>query len=155
MDICILQKKDPETIAKLNRVVQEKHRKLFPNSFKEYDYMSALQAIKSFLDREESLSFIIYFQEEPIGYATVFERRYEENPFRRSYTSIVIDQMCVKREFQRKGVGSRLIYTIRDFAKQKGIDKLELSVWNQNEESKSFYIRMGFRTMIEYMRMEL
>jgi hypothetical protein len=66
MDICILQKKDPETIAKLNRDVQEKHLKLFPNSFKEYDYLSILKAIKSFLDREESLSFIAYFQEETI-----------------------------------------------------------------------------------------
>jgi GNAT superfamily N-acetyltransferase len=155
MDICILQKKDPETIAKLNRDVQEKHLKLFPNSFKEYDYLSILKAIKSFLDREESLSFIAYFKEEPIGYATVFERKYEENPFRKRYTSIVIDQMCVKKEFRAKGVGSRLVTTIRDYAKQRGIDKLELSVWNQNEEAKSFYIRMGFSTLIDYMRMKI
>ncbi len=155
MDITIVQKKDPEIIAKLNRDVQEKHLKLFPNSFKEYDYASVLEATRSFLDKEECWSFVAYFQEEPIGYATVFERKFEENPFRKSYTSLVIDQMCVKRKFQKKGVGNRLVSTIRDFAKQKGIDKLELSVWNQNEESKSFYIRMGFRTMIEYMRMEL
>ena len=134
---------------------RKKHLKLFPNSFKEYDYASVLEATRSFLDKEECWSFVAYFQEEPIGYATVFERKFEENPFRKSYTSLVIDQMCVKRKFQKKGVGNRLVSTIRDFAKQKGIDKLELSVWNQNEESKSFYIRMGFRTMIEYMRMEL
>ena len=155
MNITILQKKDPVTIAKLNRDVQEKHLELFPNSFKEYDYLSVLEAIKSFLDREESLSFIVYLQEEPIGYATLFKKKYEENPYRKSYTSIVIDQMCVKKEFRRKGVGSRLVSTIRDFAKQQGIDKLELSVWNQHEEAKSFYIGMGFHTLIDYMRMEI
>jgi hypothetical protein len=61
MDICILEKKDPETIAKLNRDVQEKHLELFPNSFKEYDYLSILEAIKSFLEIEEYSSFIAYF----------------------------------------------------------------------------------------------
>ena len=155
MNITILQKKDPVTIAKLNRDVQEKHLELFPNSFKEYDYPSVLEAIRSFLDREELLSFIVYLQEEPIGYATLFEKKYEENQYRKSYTSIVIDQMCVKKEFRRKGVGSRLVSTIRDFAKQQGIDKLELSVWNQNEEAKSFYKGMGFNTLIDYMRMEI
>jgi len=155
MDVAIIHKKDPETIAKLNRDVQEKHLKLFPNSFKEYDYASVLEAIKSFLDKEESRSFIAYFHDEPIGYATVFNRKYEENPFRKSYTSLVIDQMCVKKEFCGKGVGSRLVSTIRDFAKQQGIDKLELSVWNRNEEAKSFYIGMGFHTLIDYMRIEI
>ena len=150
-----MQKKDPVTIAELNRDVQEKHLELFPNSFKEYDYPSVFKTIKSFLDREETHSFIVYLQEEPIGYATIFEKEYQENPFRKSYTSLVIDQMCVKKEFRRKGVGSRLVSTIRDFAKQRGIDKLELSVWNQNEEAKSFYARMGFSTLIDYMRMEI
>jgi len=155
MDVTIVQKKDPETVAKLNRDVQEKHRKLFPDSFKEYDYVSILEAIKSSLEKEEYRSFIAYFQEEPIGYATVFERKYEENPFRKNYISLVIDQMCVKKEFRGKGVGSLLVSTIGDFAKQQGIDKLELSVWNQNEEAKSFYIGMGFHTLIDYMRMEI
>ena len=63
--------------------------------------------------------------------------------------------MCVKKKFRRRGIGNRLVSTIRDFAKQQGIDKLELSVWNQNEEAKSFYIGMGFHTQIDYMRMEI
>ena len=58
---------DPEIIAKLNRDVQEKHLKLFPNSFKEYDYASVLEATRSFLDKEECWSFVAYFQEEPGG----------------------------------------------------------------------------------------
>jgi GNAT superfamily N-acetyltransferase len=155
VDITIIQKNDPETIAKLNRGVQEKHLKLLPDSFKEYDYKSVLEAFKAFLQKEGSLSFLAYFQGEPIGYATVFTRKYAENPFRKSYTSLVIDQMCVNKEFRGKGVGRGLVATIRDFAKQKGIDKLELSVWNQNKEAKSFYLKMGFHTLIDYMRMKI
>lgn len=155
MDVTVVQKKDPVTIAQLNRDLQERHLRLFPDSFKEYDYASVLKAITSFLEKEESWSFIPYFQEDPIGYATVFEKKFEENPFRKAYTSIVIDHMCVKKGFRGKGVGRLLVSTIRDFAKQQGIDKLELSVWSQNEEAKSFYKAMGFHSLIDYMRKEV
>jgi hypothetical protein len=49
LDISILQKKDAETIARLNRVVHEKHLTLFPGSFKEFDYASVLEMLKSIL----------------------------------------------------------------------------------------------------------
>lgn len=155
LDIAILQKKDAETIARLNRVVQEKHLTLFPSSFKEFDYASVLEMVKSMLQKEEYWSFIAYSNEEPIGYAIVFERKFEENPFRSSYTALVIDQMCIIGKFQRQGVGSQLVAKIRDFAKMKGVDKLELTVWSENKEARSFYNRMGFRTLMEYMRMEI
>ena len=52
MDITIVNKKDPEIIAKLNRDVQEKHLQLFPNSFKEYDYASVSKATNHFLKKK-------------------------------------------------------------------------------------------------------
>jgi GNAT superfamily N-acetyltransferase len=155
IDIRIVQEKDPETVAKLNRYVQEKHRELFPDSFKPYNYSSVFRALNSFLDKADTWSFIAYFQEKPVGYATVYKRNYEENPFRRGFTSLVIDQMCVEKEFRRKGVGGRLVTAIREFAEQINIDKLELTVWSQNSEAKSFYKKMGFHPLVDSMRMEI
>jgi GNAT superfamily N-acetyltransferase len=155
LDIKILQKKDPETIAKLNRVVQERHLELFRNSFKEFNYDSILEAVESLLKKNEYWSFIAYLDEPPIGYAIVFKRKFEENPFRNSYTALVIDQMCVITEFQHQGVGSQLVSEVRDFAEKMGVDKLELTVWSKNKEARSFYHRIGFNTLMEYMRMEI
>lgn len=155
LDIKILQKDDPETIAELNHVVQEKHRKLFRSSFKEFDYDSVLGEVESLLKKNDYWSFIAYLDEVPIGYAIVFKREFEENPFRNGYTALVIDQMCVITEYQRQGVGSQLVAEIRDFAKGMRVDKLELTVWKMNREAGAFYQKLGFTTLMEYMRMEI
>ena len=105
---------------------------------------------ESLLKKNEYWSFIAYLDEPPIGYAIVFKRKFEENAFRKNYTALVIDQMCVIDEFQHQGVGSQLVSEVRGFAKKMGVDKLELTVWSKNKEARAFYHRIGFNTILEY-----
>ena len=55
-----------------------------------------------------------------------------------------VDQMAVVPEHQHKGIGQKLIFYIRDLCRKEGVNRLQLSVWLDNEAAKAFYEQMDF-----------
>jgi len=58
--------------------------------------------------------------------------------------SYLIDTLCVKKEFRRNGVGSKLISLTKDKAKENGYETLSLIVFTDNALAKQFYKSNGF-----------
>ena len=54
-----------------------------------------------------------------------------------------IDDLFVKEEARRDGVGSALLAHARAFAGEKNCDRLELNVWAFNEAAIAFYRKNG------------
>jgi len=58
--------------------------------------------------------------------------------------SVTIARNWVAPEARRKGVATKLTNTIKNWAYEKGVDRLELQVTENNEVAKSFYKKLGF-----------
>jgi ribosomal protein S18 acetylase RimI-like enzyme len=58
--------------------------------------------------------------------------------------SVNICDFAVLPEFQRKGVGSRLLLEVERRAKERGCCKITLEVHDSNRDAKRLYERMGF-----------
>lgn len=52
--------------------------------------------------------------------------------------------MSVAREFRRQGVGSLVMAAVMDWARDRGVVKVELGVFPQNEAAIAFYRSCGF-----------
>ena len=61
-----------------------------------------------------------------------------------------IHELFVKPEFQKKGIGKKLVLHALDYFKNKNIKKAELWVGLKNERAKKFYSCLGFRESIAY-----
>ena len=57
---------------------------------------------------------------------------------------VTIARTWVDPEVRRKGVASALTDTVKDWACEKGVERLELQVTENNEAAKSFYQHLGF-----------
>ena len=57
-------------------------------------------------------------------------------------------------EFRRQGVATELFEFIKEHAKSKGLDKIELDVWEFNDIALRFYESLGFRTYRRYMEFD-
>ena len=155
MNIEIIQKKDYNIIAKLNKDVQDLHCDMHPDIFKSYDYETMYKGFSEYISQENFHSFIAYYEEEPVGYILVCIRDYKETPFKAGYKSLYIDQICIKKEYRHKGTGHKLIEYVKNFAKEQGINRIELTVWTTNNNAKSFFRKAGFEPYMENMYMEL
>ena len=87
------------------------------------------------------------------GFAVLHHINRPENPFMKERDFLDIDEFCVDEAFRRQGVASEMIDFIREFAKEKGFHRIELNMWEFNQEALAFYEAAGFQTFRRYMEM--
>ncbi|KAF7535167.1 hypothetical protein G7054_g5607 [Neopestalotiopsis clavispora] len=56
----------------------------------------------------------------------------------------VMQKVYVDSSMHGQGVGSRLIQAIEDLAREKGVKKLWLTVWEENVKAQRLYQRLGY-----------
>lgn len=78
-----------------------------------------------------------------------------ETPFMLARDFLDIDEFCVDRAARRRGIGSQMIDFIREYAKNEGFDRIELNMWEFNQDALAFYESVGFTTYRRYMKLEL
>ena len=78
-----------------------------------------------------------------------------ENPFMFARDFLDVDEFCVDQEYRRQGIAREMIDFIKEFAKEKGFQRLELNMWEFNEGALKFYEAVGFKTYRRYMDMDL
>ena len=87
------------------------------------------------------------------GFAVLHHINRPENPFMKERDFLDIDEFCVDEAFRRQGIASEMIAFIREFAKGKGFHRIELNMWEFNQEALAFYEASGFQTFRRYMEM--
>ena len=89
------------------------------------------------------------------GYAVLHHITKPENPFMYERDFLDVDEFGVDPDFRRQGVATEMIAFIRDWAKGRGFDRIELNMWEFNREALAFYEAMGFQTYRRYMELPL
>ena len=87
------------------------------------------------------------------GFAVLHHINRPEKPFMKERDFLDIDEFCVGEAFRRQGVASEMIDFIREFAKEKGFHRIELNMWEFNQDALAFYEAAGFQTFRRYMEM--
>jgi len=113
------------------QIISELERDLF--SEEKWSYFQILREFKN------NFSKILVYKEkeEIIGYLI----------FREIEPEIEIFKIGVKKEYQRKGVGTKLIQKLIEIAKEKNISKIFLEVKASNLSAYNFYKKLGFKEM--------
>ena len=63
--------------------------------------------------------------------------------------------IAVKREYQNYHIGSLLLKRVVEWAKSKGVNRIELKVYSFNSEAEDFYVRKGFKELSKAMYLNL
>lgn len=89
------------------------------------------------------------------GFAVLHHIHRSENPFMLERDFMDVDEFCVDKEYRRQGIATKMISFIRNYTKEKGIKRLELNMWEFNQDALAFYEAVGFKTYRRYMEMEM
>ena len=89
------------------------------------------------------------------GFAVLNHMTRPENPFMYERDFLDIDEFCVDEAFRRRGFATDMIRFIREYAKDEGIGRIELNMWEFNRDALAFYEAAGFKTYRRYMELFL
>jgi len=65
-----------------------------------------------------------------------------------------IDEMAVKAEYRRRGVGTQILEKILDWFKSRNIDMVELDIAAANQVGYPFWKKHGFRAYLHRLYMK-
>jgi diamine N-acetyltransferase len=151
MNIDIQLSKNAELIAMLNKPIQDLHVQLYPDYFKPFSFEETKGYLEKQLEDKNWFCYLVNVDGNNIGYALFFIRKYEENPFRKPYIGIHIDQISINPEYKNMGIGKYLMDKIEVFEKEQNAIQLELTHWELNVEAKGFYQHIGFNTNFSFV----
>ncbi|GGA86584.1 N-acetyltransferase [Ornithinibacillus halotolerans] len=140
----ISQTKDAGLIAKLNKPVHDLHVELYPEFFKPYNFEEIKTFFQSMVEKENYIFLVLEDGDMPLGFAMIEIRNHPETMFKKAYSSLYVHQISVLNQKQKKGYGTRLMEAIEGHAKERGINRIELDYWSENEVASSLYEKNGY-----------
>lgn len=89
------------------------------------------------------------------GFACVEYITQPQSAFKCKRSFYHISEFGVDEDYRRQGVATELFEFIKEHAQSKGLDKIELDVWEFNDTALKFYESMGFGTYRRYMEYDI
>ncbi len=144
-----------EKINSIRRTVNDLHVEGRPDIFRVGFNKELENHIYTQFDDSETDVIAALIDGEVCGFAMVTYVTKPLSPYNleRRYYNIV--EFGVDPLFRRRGVGTALIEFCRNEAQNKGLDRIELDMWEFNETALKFYESVGFSTYRRYMEMEI
>lgn len=78
----------------------------------------------------------------------------QNHPFIKKRKWVQLDNIAVKSEYQNKKVGNLLLEKVKEWAKEKNINRIELTVYSFNTNTISFYEKKGFNEISKKMYLD-
>ena len=151
MDIVVEVPKieDFKRVNELAVQVHEMHVTWNPDIFKSVEEVINKEYFENLIKNEEI--YIAKVDQEIVGYI-IFNIKEKENSSMRYRKQLNIDAICVDERYRGKGIGTKILESIKEIAKTRGCTDLYLTVNQENENAIKVYEKFGFKVKnIAYM----
>lgn len=147
---------DTDTLARLNQHVHKLHIEAVPHFFKRPNQQEVATFFKELLGKDNWRAFIAYVDDTAVGYVLVTTGERPVNTFSLARRWLYIDQISVEPNWQGQGVGRELMKAALQYAREAGLDNIEVDTWAFNSAAQSFFQSVGFqpKTKRFWMRLE-
>lgn len=153
MNIRFANENELSRVNELRKQVNDLHVAGKPEMFKP-GFSRKLQDVIYQIWSDAEHEIVVAEQDRMIcGFAVLHHIHRPENPAKWEQDYLDIDEFCVDEAFRRQGVATKMIAFIRAFAAEKGFRRIELNMWEFNQDALAFYEAAGFTTFRRYMEM--
>lgn len=147
---------DYEGLCKVYVELDEHHRLSHPELFvKPADFARAKEYISEIIDDHDKAIFVALVESKIIGFAECNILKSSNFPVFKKREWIQLDSIVVKKDHQNCKIASLLLTKVKDWAKFKGINRIELKVYSFNRSAIEFYNQKGFKELNKTMYLNL
>lgn len=139
--------RDYEALCEVIEVVDSLHREALPHVYRKPDGPARDRGFISGIiaDANHAL-FVAERDGRVIGLVHVLVRWTPDIPIVVPRRYAVIENIVVRENYRRFGVGRALVERAHQWALDKGITQVELTVWEFNQGAIAFYEKLGYET---------
>ena len=148
---------DHPAVERLLRQIAQLHAELRPDIFRPASRKYDTERYCGLLQNPDTPVLVAENERgEVLGYAMLQIKAVDAgHPVLLPRQFFYIDDLCVEETARGLGIGTALMQAVRELARERGIDKLELNVWECNEGALRFYERLGFATQRRGLEIEI
>ena len=110
------------------------YKDIYPIDFDEF---------KTELSNNNNVYLIAELENEIVGICFSQIKQISNNKIMNDRKILHIENICVDKNHQKKGIGKKLYKEIVQIAKERNIKNIELMVWGFNENAINFYKSLG------------
>ena len=144
MDIREADTSHLEAILPIQRQVHELHVQREPDRYKPISDVDLRAYLQSHIVNHKSCVFVAVNMDEVVGYLVLETRQSADTPFTFARRYGLVDQMGVRSDMQRRGIGAQLLEAAKKSCATANLESLQLDVRQPNEEARAFYEAFGF-----------
>jgi ribosomal protein S18 acetylase RimI-like enzyme len=144
---------DIEQINSLYAQGDEYHVQLLPDIFCKCDKPRPIEIIEEWINGEDSDYLLAFNQNSILGFLNIKKSSYPSYPMFVQSHFAIIENCVVDEKNRRRRIGERLFNEAVRWAKAKGLESIQITVWNSNMPAMHFYEKFGFKPI--HQRMDL
>ena len=145
------KREELESVNKIRKQVNEVHVKGRPDLFREDGWQFIEPFAYTRFDEENSGVIVAAIEDEIVGFAVVQYIVRPESPYNKEQKYFHIEEFGVNEDHRRKGIATAMIDFVKQEARKRGFKKIELDMWEFNQDALAFYESAGLKTFRRYM----
>ena len=145
MEIRKAQEPDIPGILSLLQQIGQLHAQLRPDIFRGDAQKFDRKQVLSLMENPDTPVFVAAEGNKVIGYSFCQIKRVRNHSVLQDQTSLYVEDLCVDEACRGQKTGTRLMETIKEYAKAEGCNSVTLNVWSCNEKAAAFYRSLGMQ----------
>jgi ribonuclease HI len=131
--------------------IEKQHVDAVPRVFRHLSRRERINGFDSIFADPDSVLLLAETDGEVLGYIHMALKEIENSMVLRPRRYIKIHDLAVGKKHHRSGAGSALMQAVERWAKEEGVDTIELNVWEFNIGALAFYQELGYTTSMRHM----
>ena len=155
MNVRFAKEDELSRVNELRKQVNDLHAAGKPEIFKPEFSQELRDRIRTIWDDPEQQIVVAERDGTVCGYAILHHVQRPETLYAWERAYLDIDEFGVDAACRRQGAATAMMAFIRQYAAAKGLHRLELNMWEFNQDALAFYEAAGFSTYRRFMELEL
>ena len=147
---------DISAIQYLNRELDRHHADLLPDVFRPLTEDARPDSvIREWIENPDADYLVAEINHDIVGSLNLRQASNPRYPMFKPYAFAMIENAVVKQSFRGQGIGNALFDAAIEWARERGLNFVQTTVWSANKETREFYLRKGFIPITEKLELKL
>lgn len=155
MNIRKAKVEDIKEISNILMQVSKLHSDNRPDIFKDKKMSEIIKWSEDILKDNQKIVIVAEYESKICGVAVCKIKTINEHINIKDTKIFSVDELCVDKDYRKKGIGSNLIAEAKRLAEENNCNRLELNCWKFNQDAMKFYKDIGFEEQRIFFEMKV